>query len=119
MRTKTNKLWRLGILYLVALYLMLGVSSVSSADGFSFISFDFPGAVSTQANGINPAGNIVGYYADAEGTNHGFLLSKGAFTRIDVPGSIFTNPGGINPAGEIVGGYVDSNGTGRGFLLSK
>jgi probable HAF family extracellular repeat protein len=32
--------------------------------------------VYTQTNGINDRGDIVGFYVDADGVAHGFLMSK-------------------------------------------
>ena len=81
-----------------------------------FVTIDFPGPLSTDALGINGAGQIVGRYVDASGTFHGFLRDKGAFTTIDPPGSIFTQAIGINSRGEIVGDYLDSSGILHGFL---
>jgi uncharacterized membrane protein len=69
--------------------------------------FDFPGATSTTAQGINAGGEIVGSYNDA-GTpsrTHGFDLSGGTFTSIDVPGARVTGARGISPGGDIVGTY--------------
>ena len=39
-----------------------------------FTVLDFPGAVSTSPFSISPNGNIVGFYDDASGRRHGFLL---------------------------------------------
>ena len=44
-----------------------------------------PGAVETNAYGINDSGQIVGWYADATHI-HGFLLDNGNYTTLDVPG---------------------------------
>lgn len=67
----------------------------------------------TGANGINPAGDIVGTYKDAVGGQHGFLLRDGVLATIDAPGALAgvsgtlpTNARGINPAGDIVGNYI-------------
>src|SRR5579864_2007901 len=60
-----------------------------------FTTIDFPGAVLTNAWGINPAGEIVGVYKDTAGQQHGFLLSWGHFTSIDYPGAIATDARGI------------------------
>src|SRR6516165_10732221 len=99
-----------------------------SKSGFS--TLDFPGAVSnvsacsaqlgggTTAGGINPRGDIVGYYCGDDGNNHGFLLNKGNFSAVDFPGAIFTFAGGITPEGDIVGGYQSADGTYHGFVLS-
>ncbi len=40
-----------------------------------FTTIDPPGSVWTLASGINSEGEIVGFFVDANGMNHGFLLS--------------------------------------------
>ena len=45
--------------------------------GFTFQTIDVPGAGSTTAFGINGRGQIVGFYVDSSGGNHGFLDSGG------------------------------------------
>jgi hypothetical protein len=98
----TTKLWRPGILFLVAFSLLLGASPAASNEP-TFTTIDVPGAVFTWTVQINAVGDMVGYYFDGNGVGHGFLLSRGNFTTIDVPGAVFTLAFGINPAGEIVG----------------
>jgi hypothetical protein len=58
----------------------------------------------------------VGFYADAFGTLHGFLLSDGIYTAIDPPGSTLTFAFKISVSGQIVGTYTDVGGTTHGFL---
>ena len=118
MKTSMKKIWRLGTLSLVALSLMLGVSPAASNEP-TFTTIDVPDATYTEANGINPAGEIVGLYSDANDVGHGYLFNKGKFTTIDVPGAVFTVALGINPAGEIVGLYFDDSDVGHSFLLSS
>jgi uncharacterized membrane protein len=90
---------------------------------------DFPGSTATNADGINPRGDIVGH-AVVSGKRHGYLRKKnGQFTQIDVPGASVSLAIGINPRGDIVGFYcsttppacsaVPGNRTARGFLLHK
>jgi probable HAF family extracellular repeat protein len=86
--------------------------------GGSFTTIDVPGAVFTNAYGINDSGQIVGRFGDATGNFHGFLDTDGSFTTIDVPGAMMTNAYGINDSGQIVGQYVDSSGIGHGFLAT-
>src|SRR5262249_51173987 len=100
--------------YLQEQALPAGEHTVAEEPTFTLI--DFPGADSTQAWGINPRGDIVGYYNSA-GVTHGFLLSEGNFTTIDFPGAASTSPFAINPRGDIVGNYV-SAGVTHSFLLS-
>jgi hypothetical protein len=91
-----------------------------AAQSFNFVSFDVPcsacpGGIASQTTpqGINPGGDIVGFYFDAVGAEHGFLSSGGQFTTIDVPGALVgaagilpTSPRGISPFGDIVGAFT-------------
>src|SRR5215472_6172005 len=101
MKTTIEKIRRPS-LYLFALSLTFGATSVALADTFTAI--DFPGATATFAIGINPRGDIVGNYTVA-GHTHGFVLSGDSFTTIDFPGAAFTQATGIDPRGDIVGYY--------------
>jgi uncharacterized membrane protein len=62
----------------------------------------------TSARGINARGDIVGFYVDTAGVQHGFVLEHGTFTTIDFPvsGVRGTVANGINAQGEIVGQYL-------------
>lgn len=98
--------------------LLLGTSA--AAQSFNVTSIDVPCAGcpgqiarATSAQGINPGGDIVGFYVDAVGATHGFRLSGGQFTTIDVPGALVGVAGnlptvarGISPSGDIVGSYT-------------
>lgn len=112
--------------WLVCVFIPGAVALLASAavpgPAFQFTSIDFPNAVRTVADGINPAGDIVGHYKDTEGKEHGFLLSPGQFTSIDFPGKIYTDARGINPGGDIVGTFKDApgdNSNWHGYVLSK
>jgi uncharacterized membrane protein len=90
-----------------------------------YSSIDFPGAMLTNAQGINAGGEIVGFYNDA-GTpsrTHGFLLSGGHYQSLDFPGARATAARGIGPGGDIVGSYVAQLETtsvpAHGFLLNN
>lgn len=97
------------------------LAGLSLGGGFTVI--DYPGALSTVADGINSANQIVGTYCAHVGTclfqhgDHGFLDDNGVFTAIDFPGGVLTSANGINDAGQIVGSY-NSQGKTHGFLLS-
>jgi uncharacterized membrane protein len=52
---------------------------------------------------INNRGQIIGGYADIEGTVTYFLLDGGVFTPIKFPGASLTVPLDINNRGQIVG----------------
>ena len=85
-----------------------------------FTSFDVPGFTSTTARGINPRGDIVGFYCcDSSGNFHGLLRHRdGTLTKIDVPNAVGTVAMWISPEGEIVGIYADTSGNNHGFLRS-
>ena len=103
-----------------------------SADLTSYRTFDLHGVVpdakagTTWAEGINNAGQIVGYYNDTAGSHHGFVLSPdlNSCRTFDIHDVIpdakagATSARGINNAGEIVGGYSDTAGGHHGFVLS-
>jgi probable HAF family extracellular repeat protein len=77
---------------------------------YTYTTLDDPSATNgTQAVGINDAGQIVGWYDNASGSN-GFLYSGGTYTTLDAPlGAKDTFLSGINDAGQIVGNYFDSS----------
>jgi probable HAF family extracellular repeat protein len=68
------------------------------------------------ATGINNSGRIVGYYGDASGDSHGFLLDNGNYTTLDPPGSVWTLANGINASDQIVGYYRNADGHFHGFM---
>lgn len=87
-----------------------------SAISFSFTSFDFPGATSTQSVGINSSGTLVGSYSDSAGIAHGFISeANGKFIAVDFPGAISTVLERISDSNQAVGFYVDSNNITHGF----
>ena len=79
----------------------------------------FPTAKSTQAFGINSAGQVVGAYVDLKNVSHGFLFSAGTYKSIDIANAKSTIAVGINKAGDISGPYVDQSSQEHGFLLHK
>ena len=106
--------------HIFALSFALGGITTVWAQTPHFTTLDYPGAVSTQAWGINPSGDIIGYYVDAAKASHGFLLSGGKYTSIDYPGAALTLVNGISPGGDLVGEFA-ANATDphRGFVMSK
>jgi probable HAF family extracellular repeat protein len=69
----------------------------------------------TIAAGINGAGQIVGFYEDSNGDEHGFLYNGGIYTTLDDPEAFDTTAFGINKNGHVVGVRLDKFGD-RGFL---
>jgi probable HAF family extracellular repeat protein len=90
---------------------------------YTYTTLDDPSAASqaggTTAYGINNAGQIVGFYANAGGLD-GFLLSGGTYTTIHDPlATRGTVAYGINTSGQIVGNYQNGIGSGsHGFLYN-
>ncbi len=72
---------------------------------FRFSSIDVAGSTFTNAQGINAAGAVVGYYGTADGRFHGFVYRGGRFTTVDYPGAFYTDVRGIGPAGDLVGTF--------------
>jgi uncharacterized membrane protein len=101
----------------------LATTGSAAAQSLAFTTIDFPGAILTNAQGINAQGEIVGGYTDTAGRSHGYVLSGGQFRSIDVPNSRATIARGIGPGGDIVGSYVaqveTTNVPAHGFLLNN
>jgi len=81
------------------------------------------GTQNNQATDINNFGGISGFYVDAGGFNHGFLLtpmSLGFVQRsLDFPGSTFTQALGLNNQFQVVGTYMDAGGMMHGFVWNR
>jgi probable HAF family extracellular repeat protein len=99
------------------------VAPVHGAATLTFTTIDVPGAVVTNAQGVNHQGDVVGVFNDAAGVQHGFLRSGGQYRTIDFPNARSTFARGINDAGDIVGSYVRQVETttvpNHGFLLTR
>ncbi len=88
--------------------------------GGVFQVINIPAAVGgAQATGINNSQQISGFYIDAQGTNHGFLLNFGLLVTLDAPGSTFTQALGLNNRGQVVGDYMDAGGNTHGFVWTN
>ena len=66
--------------------------------------------------GINPQGEIVGFYTDTSDVTHSFLLKDGSYTGFDPPGATYSNAGGINLSNIIVGFFIDSKNVAHGYI---
>ena len=101
--------------FLIGLVCLFSVSA--EAQTYKFKPLDYPGAIRTAALGID-AGNIVGWYYDANGSAHGFLYDGTNWTPLDYPGAISSEAIGIDAdAGIIIGAYTNEIfGSSHGFL---
>ncbi len=110
------------IALLAAVAVLCGSAGAARAD-YTFTTFDVPmaappnGRALMGVTGLNNSGEVVGYYLDSFGVEHGYLRdAAGNFTTIDGPGSTNTDAAGINASGQIVGTFADSFGA-HGFVL--
>ena len=86
-------------------------------DGVTFTPFTYPGAVATEAFGINANGVIVGtYFVSTSANGHAFMKTGATYTNIDPPAAASSAALGINSFGDVVGEYVDSTGNQHGYL---
>ncbi len=102
-------------------FCFLSISGLSASTVYQFQTFDVPGGNSTEAQGINSAGDVVGYYSSSGG-RLGFLFdpATNTFTNLNGPtGSSVIQANGINDNGAIVGTYRDSSNNTHGFLYAN
>jgi predicted chitinase len=84
-------------------------------DRGAYMPLDDPEADNvTVATGINNSGQIVGYYYDDSGDQHGFLKGSGGYSTLDA-GGVDTRAYGINDSGKIVG-WFDNGSSTQGFV---
>ncbi len=127
------------VLCLILCALCLGpLANAAGAKTTTITTFDAPGAgtqpgLGTFANGMNNAGEIVGFVKDANGARHAFLREQnGTITMFNDPsagtcsascGTIGNGQGtrayAISPGGDIVGFYTNNSAQCHGFVRSK
>jgi len=84
-------------------------------------TLQYPGSISTSANGINNQGVVVGMYVDSSGVGHGYIYKKGKYTTLPVPPGAVKNKfqyWGINDSGQLSGSYTDKNYEVWGFVAT-
>src|SRR5262245_33341147 len=85
--------------------------------GGTYTTLDVPMASSTEADGINDLGHVVGTY-QAGGKFHGYIYRNGTYTTLDDPlGTVETVAQGVNNADQVVGFYLASTGVFHGFFV--
>ena len=93
-------------------------------DGKRYRTIDVPGATRTEAWDITNRGDVIGFYANADGRLHGFRLDKrGKYTKFDDPDWGLENDlTGGNDRGVTVGSllrYDPTMGEAHGYLRDK
>jgi uncharacterized membrane protein len=87
-----------------------------SGTTFTYIDGLLPaGAQNNQAVGINNAGTVAGFFQDASGVFHGYLITGTTETTLNFPGAMDTQAFGVNNKGEVVGIYIDGSMVQHGF----
>jgi hypothetical protein len=114
-----------------------GTGGVNGLNGFSYATgsqtytpVNVPPALaesnSTQAQGVNDAGHIVGYFIGNDGQMHGFIDGAGNFVQLDAPFATVTDMNGahggstyamgLNNSDTVVGYVYDGLGNIHGFV---
>jgi hypothetical protein len=104
--------------------LILGVSTLSFSQTFTYAPINIPGAVATEVRGINNNGEVVGFYYTSKScvepageiqfpncNVHGFKMVNGTVTKLMVPNSTTTAIMGVNDYGDLAGFCIDNNGS--------
>ncbi len=81
-----------------------------------FSTYDVPGSLKTVFYGLNNAGQVVGYYDDADEVAHGVVVQEGELTQFDFSGAAETNIFGVSEVGVLIGNIFDADGAIRGFV---
>jgi uncharacterized repeat protein (TIGR01451 family) len=103
---------------IVGLNLASGAGFLLSGGFFTPIVVPGSDAGTTNAIGINDAGQIVGSFKQG-GVLQGFLLIGETYTTLAAPGATATVATGINNNGQIVGWFTSSGGATSGFSWSS
>ena len=93
---------------------------------YSFVNITIPNSFSVQANGINNAGLVTGYYLDLNFISHGFVWTppqqpgnSGTLQTLDYPSATFgTFLTGLNNQGVAIGYYLDAAGNANAVTYS-
>ena len=74
---------------------------------------------SSQANGINASGQVVGWAETARGARHAFLYTGSTMTDLGTLGGTISEASGINASGQVVGwSFTTGNASRHAFLYT-
>ena len=109
--------------------LLITVSTALFAQTFTYAPINIPGAVATEARGINNNGEVVGFYYTTKSCTeptgevqfpncivHGFKMVNGTIIKLMVPNSMSTAILGVNDYGDLVGFTILNDGSAHAFL---
>ena len=102
----------------ITLFLFTVLGATASHATYTWTTLDHPSATQgTYLNGIDGA-NMVGFYTDGSGNNHGILWDGSTWATLNHPSATNgTYLFGIDGA-NMVGYYQDSSGTSHGFMVT-
>ena len=86
--------------------------------GGTISTIDPFGSTNTAALGTANIDEIVGFYTDADGVQHGYTDIGGAFSSFDPAGSVNTTINGVNDLGQLVGFFTNADGNTIGFVAT-
>ena len=92
--------------------------------GFTLIdgvlsTYDIPDSLTFGFYGLNNAGQVVGFYQDANEVSHGVIVQAGELTQFDFPGAAETEIFGVSESGLLIGDIFDADGAIHGFVGSE
>src|SRR6266851_4520065 len=99
-------------------FMMVTASAVAQVPpaALNYRQLDVPTSASTELDGVNAMGEIIGFFFDNAGRQHGLIRRGSIFSQFDVPGSTATQVLSINDAGTTVGMFSDAAGASHGFI---
>jgi probable HAF family extracellular repeat protein len=86
--------------------------------GYAVTDLGTLGGTTSYAQGINAAGQVVGYSLTASGQYHAFLYSAGTMRDLGTLGGTFSYAMGINANGDVVGYSATASGQYHAFLYT-
>ncbi len=89
--------------------------AAASTTSYTFTDFQVPGALYTNATGINNLGQIVGYYSADGTTLQSFIDTGGQASVLSAPGNDGNAAASINDFGQIVGRSIEASLTPSGY----